>query len=347
MLNEALQLANKGFRLIPCKEKIPIIKKWQLNATNNSDTIKELWNNNDYNIGILTGADANNLIVIDCDVKEDINGINNFLEFLKRNNIDLPKTLIAKSGRGGKHYYFRSKSSNIKSGTNVFDKGIDIRSNGGFIIAPPSLHTNGNYYKWDNNYDIAYLPQLLEDILLQDKSKEKPKVTKEKKINCIDIKRYSELANIKTGERNDTLFRLASKLIDTGLCYNAILDAINTENECKCIEPLTKEEVESLVNSSYKYKCEDNIGDGSISKIFSGKYNTTSIAIYWAIWHLSLNTIKDKVYINQDSLCKMLGLKSRQTLSYNLKPLKEDDLIEVKRESKINNGFGVNSYKIL
>lgn len=43
----------------------------------------------------------------------------------------------------------------------------------------------------------------------------------------------------------------------------------------------------------------------------------------------------------------MLGLKSRQTLSYNLKPLKEDNLIEVKRESKINNGFGVNSYKIL
>ena len=209
------------------------------------------------------------------------------------------------------------------------------------------MHTNGNYYKWDNNYDIAYLPQLLEDILLQDKSKEKTKVTKEKKINCIDIKRYSELANIKTGERNDTLFRLASKLIDTGLCYNAILDAINTENECKCIEPLTKEEVESLVNSSYKYKSEDNIGNGSISKIFSGKYNTTSIAIYWAIWHLSLNTIKDKVYINQDSLCKMLGLKSRQTLSYNLKPLKEDDLIYVKRENKKGEGFGVNSYKIL
>lgn len=347
MLSEALQLANKGFKLIPCKEKIPIIKKWQFNATNNRDKIKELWSNNHYNIGILTGADANNLVIIDCDVKEEVNGINNFLEFLNRENIELPKTLMATSGRGGKHYYFRSKSSNIKNGINVFDKGIDIRANGGFIIAPPSLHSNGNYYKWDNDYDIADLPQSLENLLLQDKPKEKTKNTKEKKKNCIDIKRYSEIANIKTGERNDTLFRLASKLIDSGLCYSAILDAINTENECKCIEPLTKEEVKSLVNSSYKYKCEENISNGSISKIFGGKYNATSIAIYWAIWHLSLNTIKDKVYITQDSLCKMLGLKSRQTLSYNLKPLKEDDLIDVKRENKKGEGFGVNSYKIL
>lgn len=346
MLNEALTLASKGFRLIPCKEKIPIIKKWQINATNDNEKIRQLWNDN-YNVGILTGKNASNLVVIDCDIKEDINGIKNFLEYLKRENIILPKTLIATSGRGGKHYYFKSKSSNIKSGTNVFDKGIDIRANGGFIIAPPSMHPNGNAYSWDNDCDIAYLPQPLEDTLLQNKSIEKFKVTKEKKINYIDIKQYSELANIKTGERNDTLFRLASKLIDSGLCYNAIFDAINTENECKCIEPLTKEEVRKIVNSSYKYKCEDDKSSGSISKIFSGKYNTTSIAIYWAIWHLSLKTIKGKIYITQDNLCKMLGLKSRQTLSYNLKPLKEDNLIEVKRESKINNGFGVNSYKIL
>ena len=182
MLNEALTLASKGFRLIPCKEKIPIIKKWQINATNDNEKIRQLWNDN-YNIGILTGKDASNLVVIDCDIKEEINGIQNFLEYLKRENIILPKTLIATSGRGGKHYYFKSKSSNIKSGTNVFDKGIDIRANGGFIIAPPSMHPNGNAYSWDNDCDIAYLPQPLEDTLLQNKSKEKFKTTKEKKIN--------------------------------------------------------------------------------------------------------------------------------------------------------------------
>lgn len=347
MLNEALKLANKGFRVIPCKEKIPTIKKWQINATNNSIKIKELWCNNNYNIGLLTGTNANNLVVIDCDVKEKINGINNFLEFLKRENIELPKTLSATSGRGGKHYYFRSKSSNIKSSINVFDKGIDIRANGGFIIAPPSLHPNGNCYKWDNNFPIAYLPQQLEDLLIKDKSKKTTKATKEKKINNIEIKKYKELKNIKTGERNDTLFRLSSKLIDSGLCYTSILEAINKENECKCIEPLTKEEIKSIVDSSFKYKSKDYISNSSINKIFSGKYNTTSIAIYWAIWHLSLKTIKGRIYITQNELCKMLGLKSRKTLRDNINPLKEDELIEIKRERKATQGFGVNSYKIL
>ena len=68
MLNEALTLASKGFRLIPCKEKIPIIKKWQINATNDNEKIRQLWNDN-YNVGILTGKNASNLVVIDCERK--------------------------------------------------------------------------------------------------------------------------------------------------------------------------------------------------------------------------------------------------------------------------------------
>lgn len=347
MLNEALLLADKGFRVIPCNGKIPLIKKWQINATNNSDKIKELWNSHEYNIGILTGASDNNLVVIDCDVKDEVNGTNNFLEFLKNENIDLPNTLTATSGRGGKHYYFRSKSTNIKTGTNVIDTGIDIRANGGFIIAPPSLHANGNHYMWDNDFAIAELPQLLENKLLQDNKSDKPKVPKEKSVRKIDIKRYDEIANIEVGERNDTLFRLASKLIDSGLCKNAILDAINAENENKCIVPLTREEVKSLVDSSLKYRSEDKKHTGSIMKIFNGKYTTTSIAIYWCIWYLSLNTLKDRIYISQIDLCKMLGIKTRKTLRDNTIPLAEDDLIDIERTPCSNKGYGVNSYKIL
>lgn len=347
MLNEAIKLANRGFRIIPCNGKIPLIKKWQVNATYNREKIKELWNNKNYNIGILTGANANNLVVIDCDIKDDVNGIDNFLNFLKKNNINLPNTLTATSGRNGKHYYFKSKSPNIKSGTNVFDSGIDIRANGGFIIAPPSLHQNGNFYKWDNNLEIAYLPQVIEDILLQDNTKDKTNDTKQKKTNSIDIKKYNELKNIEMGERNETLFRLASKLIDSGLCFNAILEAINIENECKCKEPLTKEEIWRLVESAYKYKTKNESTNSSISKIFSGKYPTTSIAIYWAIWHLSLKTIKGKIYITQEELCKMLGLKTIKTLRENIKVLAEDDLIDIRREKRIGGGYGVNSYKIL
>lgn len=348
MLNEALNLASKGFRIIPCKEKIPQIKKWQINATNNSDIIKELWSKSDYNIGILTGADGENIVVIDCDIKEDINGVDNFIKFIDEKKIILPNTLTATSGRGGKHYYFRSKSSNIKSGTNIFDKGIDIRANGGFIIAPPSLHPNGNRYSWDNSSTIADLPEQLESIIIEYQNStnlKKDTLNKpSKKIN--NIKNYTELIDIEIGERNETLFRLSSKLIESGLCYKAILEAINIENNTKCVEPLTKEEITNIVNSSYKYKSNEKISNSSINKIFSSNYNTTTISIYWAIWYLSLKTLKGKIYITQDNLCNMLGLKTNKTLRENIKPLIVDGLIDRKREKKINGGYGVYSYKI-
>jgi len=345
MLIEALKLASDGFRIIPCNGKIPQIKKWQINATYNSDKIKELWKNINYNIGILTGKDGGNLVVIDCDVKDDINGISNFDNYIKDKNITLPNTLTATTGRGGKHYYFRSKSSNIKSGTNIFDKGIDIRANGGFIIAPPSLHPNGNRYSWDNDFMIADLPIELENLIIEIQNPTKTNNTKSKKA-IPNIKNYNELVNIETGERNETLFRLSSKLIESGLCYKAILEAINIENKLKCIEPLSEEEITNIVNSSYKYKSDDIIKNSSINKIFNSNYNTTTISIYWCIWYLSLKTLKGKIYIKQDDLCKMLNLKSIKTLRENIKPLLENNLISRKRERKISGGYGVYSYKI-
>ena len=345
MLNEAIKLSKQGFRLIPCNGKIPLMKKWQLNATNNENKIKQLWENNDYNIGILTGEQANNLIVLDCDVKDDINGISNFINYLKSNNITLPDTLIATTGRGGKHYYFKSEASNLKSGTNIFDKGIDIRANGGFIIAPPSLHPNGNRYSWDNNVPIAKLPPELEKLIIEfqtgtkkEKSKQKERLKKNPK--------YNELPCIEIGERNETLFRLSSKLIECGLCYNAILEAISIENELKCVELLSEAEITNIVNSAYKYKSDGIIANSSINKIFSSNYNTTTISIYWCIWYLSLKTLKGKIYINQKELCNMLNLKAIKTLRDNIKPLLEDGLISRKRERNIKGGYGVYSYKI-
>ena len=160
MLDEAINLANKGFRIIPCLGKKPVIPKWQINATSNIETIKKQWEKEDYNIGILTGKDGGNIVVIDCDIKENINGINNLQNYLKEIDVELPKTLSATSGKGGKHYYFKT-NIDIKTRTNYPCKGVDIRGKGGLIIAPPSIHENGNRYKWDNSYDIATLPHKL------------------------------------------------------------------------------------------------------------------------------------------------------------------------------------------
>ena len=122
--------------------KYPAIKQW------NKTTNQQLNINIDkYDIGITTG-EHNNLIVLDIDIKD--NGIEEINKYINQNgNIN---TLTVKTPSGGLHYYFLYNSLNID--TNHLIKhsltnkskyrncGIDIRTNGGYIKAPPSPNYN-------------------------------------------------------------------------------------------------------------------------------------------------------------------------------------------------------------
>lgn len=337
MLDEAINLANKGFRIIPCLGKKPVIQKWQKNALSNIEEIKKQWEKKDYNIGILTGKDGGNIVVIDCDIKEDINGINNLQNYLKEIGIKLPNTLSATSGKGGKHYYFKT-NIDIKTRTNYPCKGVDIRGKGGLIIAPPSIHENGNRYKWNNSFDIAPLPPILETILQEDFSKS-AKIIKQSQKDTILIE--NDIINI--GERNLTLFKIATKLFKTGLSYEVVSNFIQQENENRCEEPLQQDELKILLDSSFKYYQPTN----NRNKIFGGKYKPTTIAIYWLIWSLCLNTLNGKIYYSQRQLCDMLAIKNISSLTNNMRPLLDDKLIKREPTKNKNSKYFVYSYYIL
>jgi hypothetical protein len=60
----------------------------------------------------------------------------------------LPQTLIVKTARGW-HIYFKLPQDIMipcSSGN-----GLDIRGNGGFVVAPPSIHSTGHVYQWCTN----------------------------------------------------------------------------------------------------------------------------------------------------------------------------------------------------
>lgn len=92
------------------------------------------------NIGVLTGS-ANGLDVLDVDPKH--NGVES-LNALP----SLPPTMTAKTGSGGFHYYF-AHTNGIKNNNNgKLGQGLDFKTTGGFVIAPPSQHLSGNRYEW-------------------------------------------------------------------------------------------------------------------------------------------------------------------------------------------------------
>lgn len=119
----------------------------------------------DANIGIVTGAQSG-LWVLDIDAHH---GGDIELEALIQQYGLLPDTVIANTGGGGQHYLFVHTGQTIKNRAHIAP-GIDVRGDGGYIVAPPSLHQSGVFYDWQISPDdlvLATAPDWLLNLVLR------------------------------------------------------------------------------------------------------------------------------------------------------------------------------------
>jgi Bifunctional DNA primase/polymerase, N-terminal len=134
-----------GFSIFPVKrkEKTPATANGFKDATNSLDQIK-IWERDIYlNVGIATGLKSGISVV---DVDPDSGGSESLKKLVTEHGLDID-TFTVKTPRGGIHLYYSDKIG-AKTRTAVLP-GIDIRGDGGYVVAPPSLHPNGI------NYDFA------------------------------------------------------------------------------------------------------------------------------------------------------------------------------------------------
>ena len=103
---------------------------------------------------------------------------------LEKEHGPLPKTWTCNTGSGGQHFYFSYPVGNdIRNSASAVAPNIDIRANGGFVVAPPSIHPTGNFYEWADGCapwecEIAEAPEWLVKAVLEatkDRSKQKKK----------------------------------------------------------------------------------------------------------------------------------------------------------------------------
>jgi len=201
LLSSALDYAARGWPIFPCapKAKTPITPNGFKDATTNPEIIKGWWQRNpSANIGIATGS-ASGLVVLDVDVKNGQPGLGS-LEVLQRECGTLI-TRSAKSPSGGWHFYFQHPGSEVKSCAGIM-RGLDIRGDGGYIIAPPSV-TDTGAYQWSIEEDAAPLPEGLLKRL-------NGKPNGNAKASSFD--RESILNGVPEGKRDDALFRYACSL---------------------------------------------------------------------------------------------------------------------------------------
>lgn len=164
-------LALNGFRIFPCRNrsKIPAIREWPEIATVDEAVIAG-WRFG--NIGIRTGATAVGVdfFVVDIDVKDDQPGLESWQEQISEIeglSDAVYRTVCARTPTGGLHYYFTVPEGRECPRNGRPWKGIDIRGEGGFVVAPPSITTDGEYV-WIKNpeeHEVAEAPIGLLDAL--------------------------------------------------------------------------------------------------------------------------------------------------------------------------------------
>lgn len=199
---------------------------------------------NRFNIGLLT----NDFAVIDVDFRH---GGQYSLGFLEEIYGEFPKNLRGKTGNGFHIYTTSLMASHIK----LLDySGIDVRSKGGYVVAPVSQHHSGRYYEWQS----LSVPEPLPDAFLNDVQKKPAKVSvKANKNKETDHKLLNAFGSdyiIPDGERNATLFRIASRERGRGKEHDEILNVIKMINAVNCQPPLSNDEVFHIAkNVSSRY----------------------------------------------------------------------------------------------
>lgn len=155
------QVACSCFRRTECRTpgKHPRFDKWREVATTDPAKLRMWWQHYPHaNVGIATGGLAG-LVVLDIDGAIGRAS----LAALTATRGPLPETLRQSTGRagGGTHHIFSVEMRYLDwiRNTTQLAPGIDIRAEGGLIVAAPSLHPSGAHYAWENEgTPIAPLP---------------------------------------------------------------------------------------------------------------------------------------------------------------------------------------------
>ncbi|MBU4226873.1 bifunctional DNA primase/polymerase [bacterium] len=240
------------YSLIPLdSEKKPYIywKPFQYKKANIEDVFS--WYNRfcEVNIGIVTG-NISKLAVIDVD---DLNLLPELKEYLP----ELKETTRVRTRRGY-HYYFSLNGEYVKSTNSLFGRRLELRSNGTYVVAPPSIIKAHRYVYEIPLSEILPIPKILikennPAFLTKDKNHKTFRIPKYhgQKVDCI---RQVLSRDLQVGERNNSLFIL----------YNLLLRNKNTKEYAKYLvieknrslsKPLNKIELKKVYRKAYKYGC--------------------------------------------------------------------------------------------
>jgi hypothetical protein len=201
-----------------------------------------------YNLAIVTGRCAG-LVVVDCDRDEDT-------LWWQRHFPRTPR--VVTTGAGGKHFYYRHPGGSIRNRTRLFGRRIDLRADGGVVIAPPSVHGHTRQaYRWDHGF-CSQADDVPSFDLCWVAEQEATSAHQRPRAGCAEVTIRDGLAYIRQiraiaghGGHNAT-FRAACKLRDSGLTADEAMKALVLWNETNASPVWSAKELAHKVDDAYR-----------------------------------------------------------------------------------------------
>lgn len=227
-----------GFSVLPMGDNKRPLVKW-MDFQYRIPTAEELMEWPIENLGIITG-EISGLAVIDCESREDY-------EWFWKNRGRSP--MVCKTRRGY-HLYFRRPEGGVKNAQRVPDEDgkprYDVRGDGGYVLAPPSRHSDGRYYWATMPYHAKDLPEF--------KPEWRPDAgpTRDTDKLICDGAAYIAKINAVSGQGgHDDTYRAVQCLKTSGLRESEALIVLQRWNDTNADPPWSEKELLHKIESVY------------------------------------------------------------------------------------------------
>jgi hypothetical protein len=242
----AAEYRDRGWNVLPLQGKTPAVSHWKELQTRRAteDERRDWFLGTGLDVGIVTGK-ISGLVVIDCDTEEEVAY---WLDHYPAS------PLTVRTGGGGAHFYYQAHSEvEVRNGTHLFGRAIDVRGEGGYVVAPPSRHASGRPYAWIN--ETSYR---LESVPVVDPAWFEDGLTSERMPSdgTCPIRHpaaYIQKIQAVSGERgHDQTYRAACILRDAGLSSQETLRELTLWNRTHAHPPWSPGELVHKVKSVFQ-----------------------------------------------------------------------------------------------
>lgn len=238
-LSAVLGSSARGWRLFPCRprDKTPLVREWQHVATTTPEQIRAWYA--EYpgcNWGVACGAESGVWVL-------DVDGPNGeaSLKALVERHGSLPAGLTVRTGKGLHLYFAWPAIVELRNSASKIGDGLDVRGEGGYVLAPGSVHPSGAIYAVAKDGPVPAAPEWLVEMAMSPAP-----------LSAITSEDGGADA-IAEGKRNAALSSLAGTMRNRGMSAAAIEAALLAENASRCRPPLPEGEVRAIAQSVSRY----------------------------------------------------------------------------------------------